>query len=330
MDFILSDESINSYGFKVLTRGINLDRFKQNPVMYYNHNQESGVIGRWENIRIEDSKLLAKPVFDLNDPLGAKIAKKVEDGFIKGASITISDTDIAEIEGEFIVLSCVIKECSICDIPSNGNALKLFVDNEPVNPNIGLLKLSISKNNQTQEFLKPIKTILGLSDKSTMEDIIHSITALKKETDVESIISEAIKLNIVTSDDRESLIQLAKSNSKAFTSFINNRKEKLIEVRKKEANTLILSAIREGRINADNDGIIKEGWIELFNKDFDTTKRLLSALPIRVPVMRQIEQANNKGDRSQWTLNDYRKKDPKALQNNPELFQQLLELEKQN
>ena len=37
-EFLISDESTNSYGFAVLTSGINLERFKKNPVMYYNHN----------------------------------------------------------------------------------------------------------------------------------------------------------------------------------------------------------------------------------------------------------------------------------------------------
>jgi len=35
MDFILSDESVNSYNFKVITDGIDLERFKKNPVMLY-------------------------------------------------------------------------------------------------------------------------------------------------------------------------------------------------------------------------------------------------------------------------------------------------------
>lgn len=35
--FVLSDESVNSYGFRVLTDGIALDNFKKNPVMLWNH-----------------------------------------------------------------------------------------------------------------------------------------------------------------------------------------------------------------------------------------------------------------------------------------------------
>jgi len=88
-EFVLSDETKNSYGFKVMTNGINLSRFRQNPVMYYNHDREAGVIGQWDNVRIDGKRLLGTPIFDLNDPLGAKVAKQVADGFLKGASIGI-------------------------------------------------------------------------------------------------------------------------------------------------------------------------------------------------------------------------------------------------
>ena len=56
--FVLSDESVNSYGFVVLTEGIDTSAFERNPVMLYMHNRDGNVIGRWENIRKEDKRLL--------------------------------------------------------------------------------------------------------------------------------------------------------------------------------------------------------------------------------------------------------------------------------
>lgn len=48
--FVVSDESPNSYGFVVLTEGIDTAQFERNPVMLYMH-ERSRVVGRWENIR---------------------------------------------------------------------------------------------------------------------------------------------------------------------------------------------------------------------------------------------------------------------------------------
>lgn len=87
--FKLSDESVNSHGFRVLTAGIDLSRFNTNPVMCYNHDTYSLPIGRWEHLRIEGDSLLADAVFDTSDPEAAKIARKVEEGFLKGCSISI-------------------------------------------------------------------------------------------------------------------------------------------------------------------------------------------------------------------------------------------------
>lgn len=39
---ILSDSSLNRYGYRVLTEGINLEAFKKNPVMLYMHLRDEG------------------------------------------------------------------------------------------------------------------------------------------------------------------------------------------------------------------------------------------------------------------------------------------------
>lgn len=73
--FIVSDESVNSYGMVILTAGIDTSRFEQNPVMLYMH-ERATVVGRWENIRKEDNKLLADAVFDDSTPLGVQVKNK--------------------------------------------------------------------------------------------------------------------------------------------------------------------------------------------------------------------------------------------------------------
>lgn len=37
LTFVLHDESVNTYGFRMLTSGANLEEFKKNPVMLLNH-----------------------------------------------------------------------------------------------------------------------------------------------------------------------------------------------------------------------------------------------------------------------------------------------------
>ncbi len=130
--FVLNDENqVNSYGFRVPNKGINLTRFKANPVMLDDHNNStSGVIGKWDNIRVSGSMLLADPDFDLHTDLAKDIAGKVNRGYLKGASMGISFDRAAmqkAADGIYELSACEKYESSICAIPSNSNAVKLYV-----------------------------------------------------------------------------------------------------------------------------------------------------------------------------------------------------------
>ena len=130
--FILSDESLNSYGFRVLTNGIDIKSFEKNPIMLSMHDRSILPIGKWENLRVEDKKLLGDAVFDDNDELARKIKSKVEQGILNATSIGIDivelseDRDLLE-KGQYrpTVTKSRLFEVSIVDIPSNANALKL-------------------------------------------------------------------------------------------------------------------------------------------------------------------------------------------------------------
>ena len=58
--FILHDETVNTQGFRMLTSGADLSVFKNNPVMLLNHDDWDLPIGRWENIRVEGTQILAE------------------------------------------------------------------------------------------------------------------------------------------------------------------------------------------------------------------------------------------------------------------------------
>lgn len=130
--FILSDESINTYGFRVLTDGIDTTDFEKNPVMFFGHASWDLPIGRWENIRKEGGKLLADAVFDSEDLYAQKIESKVRQGILRATSIgfdiinTSAEDEVLE-QGQTraTVTSSSIFEASIVSVPANKNALRL-------------------------------------------------------------------------------------------------------------------------------------------------------------------------------------------------------------
>ncbi|MCR4559021.1 MAG: HK97 family phage prohead protease [Bacteroidales bacterium] len=128
MKIVLCDSnSINSYGFRTDVSGIDLTRFKKNPVMLYNHNPEM-VIGKWENITADGLQLTAEPVFDLDDVFAAEIARKVEDGFIKGCSMGLMIKSMTKSKGIDTASESVLLEASIVSIPADENALVVYAD----------------------------------------------------------------------------------------------------------------------------------------------------------------------------------------------------------
>lgn len=141
--FIVSDESINSYGFRVLTAGIDTSRFLKNPIGLFNHSDEwmddnyAGPIAKWSDLKIEGTQLLATAEFDIDDPKGKIIANKVDKGFLNAASIGFRVIETSEdpelmLPGQkyATVTKCQLIEISIVDVPSNENACCLYDDND--------------------------------------------------------------------------------------------------------------------------------------------------------------------------------------------------------
>lgn len=321
--FVISDESRNSYDLRVITSGIDTTRFIKNPVMFYMHDRHLGVIGRWDNLRIEGSKLLADPIFDDSDELAIKIKRKIENGFVKSASIGISVDEKNIKDG--VVYSCCLKECSIVDIPSNENALALYDKNDQIieNPKQFILNLKLGDNNMND--LKPILEVLGLQGNATIDDIVAAIKILKQSVNPETDVENAIKMKFVSDYEKNGLMTMSYNDPVAFSTYMDGRKSEAIKKRTEEGNELIRKAMLSGAINNDREGKVKPFWLAAFVNDFDTTKQVLESLPARVLVASLIEQGD-KG-KSNWTLNDYRKNAPQELKSNPRLYQTLLEQE---
>lgn len=138
---ILTDSSLNRYGYRVLTSGMRLEAFKKNPVMLYMHFRDEGspfwgeskAIGHWEDIQLENDVLSAIPVFDKVDQLSRDIAAKYEAGTYNAASVGIRIIATSANENLLVpgqtretVTESELMEASIVDIPANSNAVRLY------------------------------------------------------------------------------------------------------------------------------------------------------------------------------------------------------------
>lgn len=307
--FILSDETLNSNGFVVLTKGIDIERFKQNPIMLYMHDRETGIIGRWENIRIESNKLLADPVFDESDPLGVQIKKKVEGGFIRSASISITDIENKTIDGVETVVKCVLNEVSIVDIPSNQNAVKLCLSGGKY-----AYSLSDLNNNKPADLRSEIINLLGLKEDVRDNAILSAIkNLLNADKIADSELSNALRLGLVTKSQGDMLRTMEMFDKQKVNLYITDLKKEYA----KSVAKVVDKAVTESKILYYERDIYEKIGNE---SGIATLRKLINVLPNPIKPMDIIER----GSKESWNLMDYRKFAPNELQDNPELYKRLL------
>lgn len=280
--FILSDESVNTHGFRLLLSGADLDQFRRNPVMFYDHNEWDSPIGRWENIRIEGEKLMADPVFDMEDEDAVKIAGKVERGFLRAASIglrIIEQSDAPEVllpgQTRPTVTKWRLREASIVAIGANHNALRLYDENDNLMTDEQILKLF---DNSGVKVVAPKN-----SEKMKLDKVFNLLDLANDSTDEQ--LHDAVKKVM---DENKQLKDAQAAREKADK-----------EALQAEAAKLVDEAVKDGRLNADGKGEM----LKFFETDFEAAKKTLLNIPKRQSVKKEIENKENQNNTELADLN---------------------------
>ena len=271
--FVLHDETVNTYGFRMLTSGANLEEFRKNPVILLNHKDWELPIGRWENIRIEGTQILADALFDEKDDEAVKIADKVEGGFLRMASMgawppeEVSDAAELKLPGQTLptVTRWTAREASIVTIGANHNALVLFdrqtgkpLDLTDASTVIRLMdRLNHSKIDSNMN--KTLKEVLKLQDSAQDAEVIGAVNRLIENNDR------------LTRENQELRDAAARAESEHK------------EIRKSEAIRLVDAAIADGRILrhvARHAGLSFNPTIHLARHTFATTVTLTQGVPL--------------------------------------------------
>ncbi len=291
--FVLNDETQkNSHGFRLLNAGGNLERFRENPVMLDTHDMKM-VIGKWEKLRIDGTKLIADPNFDTGDKDGKRIAGKVERGYVKAASlgIYIEDAKYVEAPGgdmELVATKWEALEGSVLGVPSNRHALA-FYSKEGVQLSAEEVLSSV------QTLAAPTKPVDTNNPNTHMEKIIlttEGATALgvaTEHTDIKAIEAAAIKLAARATKSEGDL--------KTFKT--------------ERATSLVDLAIKNGRLEATR----KDSFVEMATANYDQAAEIIEAMPEKKELGANPPAAPAGGeDRSTWDYMKWAKEDPKGLE----------------
>ena len=285
--FILHDETVNTYGIRMLTAGANLDEFRRNPVMLLNHNDWELPIGRWENIRIEGTRILADAVFDETDTRAKEVAGKVERDFLRMASISAwvdeaSEDPAYRMPGQTgpTIVRWTAREASICPIGANHNALALYdratgtrVD---LNDRAQVIRL----------FAESPKTAISNDTYMTLKELLKLNDAAG-----EAAVTEAVEVIIRNRDELQTETIRLRDENKQLTERLESINKAKKEAEQTEAVRLVDGAIREARINADG----REAWLKDFEMDFAQASVRLASIPKRPSIAEQVAPAGTSG-----------------------------------
>ena len=195
--YIFNDENKkNSYGFRVLTAGINTtDRFDANPVCLNNHsNHTSDVLGKWKDYKKDKGILSGVPVFDTEDEKGKEVVRKVLNGTIVSVSMAFffDPEDLIYINNELVLQKCELTEVSFVALPSNANAVVLYnrtTGNQYTEQEIKQLCLSAQtqSENQNQNYtMKKVIAHLQLAENANETQVLEAVQAVEAKLTAKS------------------------------------------------------------------------------------------------------------------------------------------------
>ena len=235
----ISNESLNSYGTRVLTAGMNVEQYNRNPVLLYMH-ERGQVIGYVKDLKVEGDEVTGELMFDEATELSQRCKKQWEFGSLKMVSAGIDILELSEdpkhlVQGQTspTISKSKLLEVSLVDIGANDDAIVLQKDG--VRLTLGknaaeVLPLLHSNNNKNQKpkqmDQEKLALQLGLpkdADEATINAKLAKLQAdgaeaetLRQERDtlraarIETLVNAAIAEKKIGEDKKQQFLDLGK------------------------------------------------------------------------------------------------------------------------
>lgn len=206
----ISNDSLNSYGFRVLTSGIDVGQYSRNPVLLYMH-ERGNVVGYVKDLKVENNEVTGELMFDCASELSQRCKKQFEFGSLRMVSAGLEILETSEDKDLLVagqtrptITKSKLFEVSIADVGANDDALVLQRNGKMITlGRDGDCDLPLLNNNNKQKKTEEMenKTIalqLGLPETATDAEISAKLTELNalKEQNV-SLLKEKESLTLV-------------------------------------------------------------------------------------------------------------------------------------
>lgn len=185
----ITNDSLNSYGTRVLTAGMNVEQYQRNPVLLYIH-ERGNVIGYVKDLKVEDGEVTGELMFDEASELSVRCKKQYEFGSLKMVSAGLDILETSEdpellVQGQTrpTVTKSKLFEVSLVDVGSNDDAIVLQKDGKKItlgkDSECPLPLLNNNNQKQKQMEQKMVAMQLGLPATATEAEINAKLDELK-------------------------------------------------------------------------------------------------------------------------------------------------------
>ena len=205
----ISNDSLNSYGFRVLTSGMDVAQYSRNPVLLYMH-ERGNVVGYVKDLKKENGEVTGELMFDCASELSERCNKQFEFGSLRMVSAGLEIIEMSEDKGLLVagqtrptITKSKLYEVSIADVGANDDAIVLCKDGKRITlGRDGDCPLPLLNNNHQKTKEMENKTMalqLGLPETATDAEISAKLTELKalKEQNA-SLMQEKEKLTLAS------------------------------------------------------------------------------------------------------------------------------------
>lgn len=234
----ITNDSLNSYGTRVLTAGMDVEQYQRNPVLLYMH-ERGNVIGYVKDLRVEDGEVTGEPVFDEASELSVRCKKQWEFGSLKMVSAGLDILETSE-DPELLVpgqtsptiTKSKLFEVSLVDIGANDDAIVLQRDGRKITLGRDSEHPLPMLNNKGQKQMeqKQLALQLGLPETATEADInakLGELKAAKEENEtlrrekdaltlagITALVEKAVGEKRIAPDKKDEFIKLGKEFGK--------------------------------------------------------------------------------------------------------------------
>lgn len=208
----LTNDTLNSYGYRVLTEGVDTTQYERNPILLYMHCRGLA-IGLIKDIKKENGEITGELSFDEATDLSRQCKQQWEFGSLRMVSIgfeVVETSDAAELivpdQRYATVTKARLIEVSLVDIGANNDAIRLHKDGQLITLSEGgdcpLPRLNHKPtNNQPQMDIKTLALTLGLPETADEAAVNAKLAELQqKNAEADSLRQEndSLKLAQIT------------------------------------------------------------------------------------------------------------------------------------